>query len=478
MAEPNNSLSKELLNSIKTTLESSTIHAIPNIIRNKFYLIKIVWFLCLIASTGVCAWLIQKSITDYFNYDVVSKTDIVYVNQIKLPIVSICNLNLFSTEKGSQHVLSLSRLIYGHDNYFGITFKYPSLLITNSVANISNYLFDRKSFGLDLKDLIIKCEFSLQQPCDLIQDFEYFYDVNYGNCFRFNSGRNMLGQQVPFKYVSKTGIYNAFKLELFIGKASENKNLLSEENGLIVFINNETLDSTAYEGIQIAPGFSTRIILNKYSLKKVSYPYSECTDNLISIDSHHSAAFKRTFSPKRIYHYTDCTFTCYIEYIIEKCSCLSGSYNLDYDYKVQRCISLFNLHCEFTAAVVFFNNTDLIEKCDCPIECEKSGYSYVTSFAEFPTRDYSSKHLETNDLIKSKLSKNQTYNFTYQDVRESVAKLVIFYDELKETKIIHDKKFQLIDLIANIGGVLGLFLGFLFFNLKFIKIFINLVYKN
>ncbi len=41
---------------------------------------------------------------------------------------------------------------------------------------------------------------------------------------------------------------------------------------------------------------------------------------------------------------------------------------------------------------------------------------------------------------------------------------MIFYDELKETKITHDIKVQSIDLISNIGGLLGLFLGLLKLN--------------
>ncbi len=110
-------LKNKILNSIRDTLECSSIHAIPNIVRNRFYLIKIIWFLCLLASTGICAWFIQKSITDYLNFEVISKTDIVYVQKIIFPIISICNLNLFSTQRGSEHVLKLSNMIYNSTDF-------------------------------------------------------------------------------------------------------------------------------------------------------------------------------------------------------------------------------------------------------------------------------------------------------------------------------------------------------------------------
>ena len=453
-------LSNKILKSIKDTLESSTIHAIPSIVRNRFYLIKIIWFLCLIVSSGFCGWFIQKSLTDYFSYDVVSKTDIVYVNKIIFPIVSICNLNLFSTPNGSEHVLTLSRSIFGSTDFTTLNFGYPAALITNAVKNVGNYSFDREKFGPNLNEILIRCKFN-SQDCNLTQDFEYFYDVNYGNCFRFNSGRNMIGQQVPLKYVSRTGLTNSLELELFIGKASENNNLFSQENGYIIFINNETLDSTAFEGIQISPGFSTRITLDKFSLTKVANPYSECTDDLTSINSYKSDTYKKTFSSNKTYHYSDCVVTCYLKYIAKNCGCLSGYYNIKYDNKIESCLSnniLVNLDCEFVNSNKFFKDSDQIEDCDCPIECQKSGYNYVTSFAEYPTREYA-KYLKQNDLIKSKLLLNKSDSIGYQDLRESIAKVVIFYDELKETRITQNIKVQLLDLIANIGGILGLFLG-------------------
>jgi hypothetical protein len=46
-----------------------------------------------------------------------------------------------------------------------------------------------------------------------------------------------------------------------------------------------------------------------------------------------------------------------------------------------------------------------------------------------------------------------------QDLKENVARVVIFYDELKETIITQDIKVQLSDLVSNVGGLLGLFLG-------------------
>jgi hypothetical protein len=58
---------------------------------------------------------------------------------------------------------------------------------------------------------------------------------------------------------------------------------------------------------------------------------------------------------------------------------------------------------------------------------------------------------------------------TYEELKRSILKVKIFYDELKTTTITQDAKTSLSDFISFIGGTLGLFLGFSF--LSFIELF-------
>jgi energy-converting hydrogenase Eha subunit G len=47
----------------------------------------------------------------------------------------------------------------------------------------------------------------------------------------------------------------------------------------------------------------------------------------------------------------------------------------------------------------------------------------------------------------------------YENVRKSVAKVSIFYNDLRETVITENVKISMADLISSIGGTLGLFVG-------------------
>ena len=83
--------------SIKTTLEGSSIHAIPNIVRNKYISLKMLWLLCFLASSAGLGYFLSLTISDFLTYPVITNIEINHVQQLIFPIVTICNLNGFSS---------------------------------------------------------------------------------------------------------------------------------------------------------------------------------------------------------------------------------------------------------------------------------------------------------------------------------------------------------------------------------------------
>ena len=62
-----------LLNVLKVACLSTTCHALPNIARTKYVLLKLFWSLCYIVSISVCCYLITNSGIAFLNYDIVTK---------------------------------------------------------------------------------------------------------------------------------------------------------------------------------------------------------------------------------------------------------------------------------------------------------------------------------------------------------------------------------------------------------------------
>ena len=251
---------------IKKRLESSSIIIFPNILKSDFYLVKFVWLICFLMSTSWCGWFVFRTCADYLSHNVVTKTLVKHQTGLIFPIIGICNINPFTTEYAKSFVRSVTNTEKPQKDDF-----YNSIVYANYLKNTTR--FDRRKFGLSLDEFIIDCSFAYV-PCNLSNDFEYYYDVNYGNCFRYNSDKNMNDEITDQYYVYASGIYSALELELFIGSAFQNTYPFSVENGLVLFINNQSVDSTYSEGINIAAGTSTRVILSSYTNKRQAKPYS------------------------------------------------------------------------------------------------------------------------------------------------------------------------------------------------------------
>ena len=81
--------------------------------------------------------------------------------------------------------------------------------------SISFCSFDRNYFdGKNLQTLINACEFNYDTSCkeNSSNHFEAYTDLDFGQCYRFNSGKNMLGLSIP---VLRSNIGNYFYVFYF-----------------------------------------------------------------------------------------------------------------------------------------------------------------------------------------------------------------------------------------------------------------------
>ena len=75
---------------ISAGLKSSTAHGIPNIVKNKHTIIKLIWIICLLISTSIGGYLTFKMVLSYLNYEVVSNIQLVSEERSEFPTISIC----------------------------------------------------------------------------------------------------------------------------------------------------------------------------------------------------------------------------------------------------------------------------------------------------------------------------------------------------------------------------------------------------
>ena len=402
-----NQLKHKIIKANIKTLKSSSVHAIPNIIKNKFNSIKVVWTIFFLTSSGFCAWFIYKSISDYLSFDVVTNIQINYANKIKFPMISIC-------------------------------------LISNG-----NIKF--------LNEILLNCIYN-NQNCDLANDFELYHDPILGLCFRYNSGKNMSGKSVEKKYNYGKGEFYSLNLELFMGNSESNY-----KSGFKIYITDGKVDSFNDVGLSISTGILTTISINKYQIITQPKPYGDCIKDLKSVDSYESECYKKSFSNEKMYTFYDCANMCLQKFVGEKCGFQVIELGKSY-YNQMKNQSFLTLtdpvekNCAVSILLNFKNSTFYLDNCDCPVECESFGYTYTLSYANYPTDSYA--NFIKNDRL---MFKNLSQDYTLDNFKKSLAWVDIQFEEMKETVIKQEIKTQLSDLISNIGGTLGLFLGFLLY---------------
>ena len=447
----------KILDVVRNRLSESTIHAIPNIFSINHLIIKIIWLVCLLVSASFCSYFIVSSIQDYLKYDVVTNIEIENENPIGFPSVTICNLNIFSSSKSKNIMNELMRNQTDIDqNYSNLSNSLKLELMNQRYLYQINSLnlndSSKISLGNSINDIIMSCVFDWTD-CSLNDDFSYFFDLEYGNCFIFNPGKNINNQKASFKTLTNSGLTNGLQLELLINSVDENENIFSFYNGFNIYISNELGNLYYSEGINVSPGFTTKIILNKYTVKRKSRPTAICIENTTSIDSYDSPIYRQIIKSRSKYRYTDCLDLCVQLYVEPICKCYDAQYG-NFSSKYKPCLNDEEIDCAYINYGIYQKNK-LASKCDCPVECSTTSYYMKTSIAEFPTKNYANL-LKMNSKILNFLNKT---NKTFEELRKRIVSVNVFYNSLTHVYVNEKLKTTPFDLVSIIGGTLGLFLG-------------------
>jgi len=303
--------------------------------------------------------------------------------------------------------------------------------------------------NLSLNQIIKECWQNLDQDCTKNPNkyFEQFESFFHGKCFRFNSGKNISNHSIPFFNSTLGGKDDSFYLKL--NKATDLWLWVHNVSSPPIFnhYNNHLGNS-----ILISANTQTQIIISKIIEKKLGLPYNPCYLNVNEFPYNKTIINYISQTINETYKQTNCLELCFDVYYINEnpCSCQNTSIGNVWE----DCFVNFerkNLSgCIFNRKLEFFRES-ILDKCKeyCPLECESVSYT-----------------VNLNMLT----NRNETEIF-------------IYYQSLKYTLISQLEKEKVFDLISNIGGIFGLFIGVSFVSLfeigeLFIEGFFILFYKK
>ncbi len=123
--------------------------------------------------------------------------------------------------------------------------------------------------------------------------------------------------------------------------------------------------------------------------------------------------------------------------------------------KENKCLLFEQLKCIYDK--VYADKDTVFKNCknECPLECDSSRFILKRSFSRYPTPRYA------DNLINSTFLKNIFLNYKSNTslIHSSLLSFGVYYSDLIYTEINQLEKYSPFDLICNIGGTLGLFIG-------------------
>jgi len=220
-------LLKKISKIVLGCLEDSTIHGLPNIVRNEHIINKIMWAILFAGAFGYTTYLIVIAILAYLEYNVNSNLETV--------------------------------------------FEQPSQYFTIQFCSRDSRSFNNRTFARG--DLLIQCVFNYDPDCLTNPGayFESYIDPTYGKCFRFNSGKNMSGATIPLLNSTVGGKDDSLSLQVYAPA------------GLAFWIHNYTtpprrqFQANNNGDLQYAsPGQDTQVAVDRTFYYQLPYPYNDC----------------------------------------------------------------------------------------------------------------------------------------------------------------------------------------------------------
>ncbi len=240
----------------------------------------------------------------------------------------------------------------------------------------------------------------------------------------------------------RSGVNSGLKLDFYVYP-------IKDMNSIRIQFHNRTFKPTFISdlGISISPGKLNYFEISKVITKNLEYPYNDCFKD-VNTFSLNKTLIDFILKANKTYTQKECIDLCFILIYLEKSDC-----------KCSAPLDLVYAKCFFSdetsnCSRMYESNSDQNEKRQqcvqyCPLECDSIAFPIVSSsFIELPWNGLTPNLIYYGNNIRS-----------YLDVRKTFFSIRIYFKDLKYTLISQEPKLLFGKLIANIGGIFGVFIG-------------------
>ncbi|GMS93465.1 hypothetical protein PENTCL1PPCAC_15640, partial [Pristionchus entomophagus] len=297
-------------------------------------------------------------------------------------------------------------------------------------------LEQRVALSQDKREFIEMCSFNGKE-CDIEKDFKLHVDPEFGNCYTFNFDveKNLSS--------SRAGPMYGIRVLLFVNTSDYMST--SEASGVRLAIHPATQypfpDTFGYS----APvGFASSFGIKKQRIERLA-GYGDCMQ-----DTHHSA--ERSIYEGYEYNPEGCHRSCFQNRMFEDCDCGDPRFPVPSN---RRHCSAFNatarkcLESKIGSTGDFHHMTAGMDDCECKHACSEITYSMTFSTSKWPSG--ASDLGDCEDMTESECKEFYQLN---------AAMVEVYYEQLNYELLQESEAYGFVNLIADFGGHLGLWMGF------------------
>ena len=452
---------KELIIALlKEVLYNSIAQAIIKIAQTPHKTLKVFLLVSVCASTGVCSFLVIKTLLAYFSYGVNTTSRTIFEEPTEFPMVTICNQSPFTTDYSLEFLQSVNSQVSPQASLFSIDqmsnlslssrMLLKSQVFTRAITTMNSKTFSdltRQKLGHSLNDTLLSCTFN-NQACS-VADFSWKFDELLGNCYVFNSDSHAT------KHSHFSGPMYGLQLMMYVN-FYEYLTAFNTALGLVFSIGNNSYSSEIHGGVFVSPGEATNIAIDRKFNFILPDPYSNCHVDTNTPYSFDSDLFDLIAHSSYEYTQQLCIEQCFQKMCIEKCNCTTP-YVKSLFTGSDTCQNASS-DCSLNVYFNIFLLDNYVERVClpwCPLECNKTEYAARVSSSQLVADTFV-------DFIRERTNLARDFVFKPLNVdtaRNSLVYVSIYYDSLSYTLSTETPQMDVYSLLANIGGTLGLFMG-------------------
>ncbi|XP_064625139.1 FMRFamide-activated amiloride-sensitive sodium channel-like [Lineus longissimus] len=484
---------------------STSLHGPSHVIAKKSLYGKLLWMAVMLTAFGMLIWQFTTMINKFYTYPVSTSTAMENNPHLYFPAVTFCNVNpvrrsmMDRLSEGMQGIMQTSNKRPPDIN--GADFNAPKADMQTQSDFYQLYSLippsEKKEVGHQLDYMLVDCMWNGRQCSG--ENFTWFTNWKYGNCFTFNQGVSRSTQ------ISRnSGPLYGLHLQLYI-QESEYVSDITPSQGIKVVIHNQTdMPFPEDSGFFIPPGQETAVGLKLTTIAREDPPHGKC-ENVSSRVLRRKNAYMNHAKNLGYTHKT-CQQTCIQQRIIEACNCSSYMHpNVGppfetlkaSGYSLEICNETGTAYDQYCTEQATNNNAKSCQHYNpgpCPVQCLENLYKTTISSMQWPSEDnliqiidnLLGMAVEINDtgmiknILKYKNPKSPGGEGTPENqmafIRRNVIVLNIYYEDFYVQTFVTSASYGIGDLLSSLGGTFGLWMGLSIITVfEFVEFFIDLI---